>query len=158
MSCHCGSGKSFKDCCEPFIKQNQNPQTAEQLMRSRYSAYVTGDIDYIEQTQLEDGEAFDKEAAKSWSESSDWKGLEIVSTQKGRAGDSDGIVEFVAHYSDESGEHSHHEISSFIFDKKWIYKSGFIPGVSPITRAAPKVGRNDPCPCGSGKKFKKCCG
>ncbi|MBW3595844.1 MAG: SEC-C domain-containing protein, partial [Planctomycetes bacterium] len=32
------------------------------------------------------------------------------------------------------------------------------PAATTIRHAAPRVGRNEPCPCGSGKKFKKCCG
>lgn len=45
--CPCCSGKQYSLCCEPFLKGNQIPASAEQLMRSRYSAYVMQDADYL---------------------------------------------------------------------------------------------------------------
>jgi SEC-C motif-containing protein len=131
-------------------------------MRARYAAYVVKKIDYIDQTQISlPGEPFNKEEALQWAESSEWIGLEIKNTQKGEGNDSSGVVEFVAHYKDkESGkELRHHETSFFTnHNGDWMFKEGQIHGARTLRRLAPKLGRNDPCSCGSGKKFKKCCG
>lgn len=159
--CPCGTTKKYNECCGPYIKGTAAP-TAEALMRSRYSAYVVGEIDYIDKTHLPtEGEEFDKDAALEWSKHSQWLGLEIKNTKLGQANDQTGVVEFVARYKHTNNEQvlSHQEISQFVkVDGKWLYKSGTIVGMQPIRRTEEKVGRNDPCSCGSGKKFKKCCG
>jgi SEC-C motif-containing protein len=82
----------------------------------------------------------------------------IVSTDKGGSEDSEGTVEFIATYVLDGLRDSHHEISHFVkTDGVWLYESGeMIPET--VVREGPKVGRNDPCPCGSGKKYKKCHG
>jgi SEC-C motif-containing protein len=153
---------SFEECCAPFITRKKKAPTAEQLMRSRYAAYVMKDIDYIDETQITlEHETFNKEEAKKWAESSEWLGLEIMKAQKGEASDNSGIVEFVARYKDkQSGtELRHHETALFQrAGGEWKFKEGHIHGAQPIKRLEPKIGRNDPCSCGSGKKFKKCCG
>jgi len=153
---------AFEDCCLPLIEGKLPPSTAEALMRSRYSAYVVKNINYIANTQTTvKDEVFDKEEALKWAESSDWLGLEIKKTQKGGLSDHTGIVEFVANYKDkESGtELKHHETSLFTKENgMWKFKEGQIHGAQPLKRLEPKVGRNDPCSCGSGKKYKKCCG
>ncbi len=158
MDCYCRSGKTFEECCKPFLSNESLPSTAEELMRSRYSAYATADMDYLEQTQIfKDGE-FDREGASKWAKESEWKGLQILGTEKGQKGDKTGVVEFVAHYKNKDGAQAHHEISKFIYKEKWLFESGYSPDVETYVRETPKVGRNDPCPCESGKKFKKCCG
>lgn len=131
-------------------------------MRARYTAYVVKNIDYIDETQINlPNEVFDKKEALKWAESSEWIGLEMKKTQKGESKDSTGIVEFIAHYKDkESGKQlQHHETSLFTQEAgDWKFKEGQIHGAQPVKRLEPKIGRNDPCSCGSGKKFKKCCG
>ena len=129
-------------------------------MRSRYSAYVAGKIDYIDRTNDPNSkDEFDREAAEAWSKKSEWLGLEIVGTRAGGPSDSEGEVEFIARYKVDGKETSHHEVSLFNRGKKdgqWYYMDG--KNIQqPERRAEPKVGRNDPCSCGSGKKFKKCC-
>lgn len=152
----------YNKCCEPFLENKSKAPTAESLMRARYSSYVVKKIDYIDETQITlDSETFDKEEALKWAESADWMGLEIVSTQKGQTEDNTGVVEFIAHYKDKNSgtELKHHETS--LFQKKdgeWKFREGHIHGAGPVKRLEPKIGRNDPCSCGSGKKFKKCCG
>lgn len=157
--CPCGTGKQYEECCEPLHDGHAYAQTAEQLMRSRYSAFVAQEIDYIEKTQkLGAEEDFDKEAAESWSEESFWEGLDILhtETQDGKPH----VVEFVAKYTDRTGKfQAHHEIAYFEKENnKWIYTDGKIIDRESYRRESPKVGRNDPCPCNSGKKYKKCCG
>lgn len=153
---------NYDECCAPFITGKKKAPTAEALMRSRYAAYVVKNIDYIDQTQIVvENETFNKEEALKWAESSEWKGLEIKKTTKGESNDNTGTVEFVAHYKDlASGTELHHHETS-LFQKRdgaWLFKEGQIHGAQPVKRLEPKVGRNDPCSCGSGKKFKKCCG
>src|SRR5205085_4408879 len=101
----------------------------------------------------------DEESTRRWAETADWQGLEIVDTAGGEANDSEGTVEFIARFRDRKGDmQAHHEVSTFVKeDGRWLFKQGHAPEVATVRRSAPKVGRNDPCPCGSGKKFKKCC-
>lgn len=152
----------YEECCEPFIKGKKKAPTVEILMRSRYVAYVVKNINYIDETQITvENEVFNKEEALKWAESSEWLGLEIKKTQKGEPNDNTGVVEFVAHYKDKASgtELRHHETSLFQKrDGDWKFKEGQIHGAQPLKRLEPKIGRNDPCSCNSGKKFKKCCG
>ncbi len=68
------------------------------------------------------------------------------------------MVEFIASYAQDGLAENHHEVSTFRkVNGSWLYESGRII-TETVTRSAPKVGRNDPCPCGSGKKYKQCCG
>ncbi len=153
---------SYEACCAPYVTGKKKAPTAESLMRSRYSAYAVKNIDYIDQTQVTlPGESFDKEEALKWADSSEWMGLEIKSTKKGEATDNTGIVEFIAHYKDKASgtELRHHETSLFQREGgDWRFKEGQIHGAQPVKRLEPKLGRNDLCSCGSGKKYKKCCG
>ena len=156
--CPCGSSKNYSECCKPFHDGKAKPDTAEKLMRSRYSAYVVGNIDYIRITNdPASRDTFDQEAAKEWSSTSEWIGLEIIATKAGQPKDTEGEVEFKATYKRDGKEHAHHEVSLFkFFDSQWFYMDGKDIHEQ-IRRTEPKVGRNDPCACGSGKKFKKCC-
>jgi SEC-C motif-containing protein len=129
-------------------------------MRSRYTAFVLGDIDYIVATYHPDQrDEVDREAAEEWSSEADWHGLEIVSTEGGGPDDDVGFVEFVARYEMEGKDLAHHERARFEkVDGAWYFESEEPAKYQPVVRDKPKVGRNAPCPCGSGKKYKKCCG
>ena len=157
--CPCGSGLAFSACCEPYLRGDKNAPTAEALMRSRYSAYVTHNVDYIVDTCISDGKRdIDREQTRRWSEESSWHGLKIVSTSKGGVNDSEGTVEFVASYTMNSLKDQHRENAQFKkVDGKWLYDDGSITPTT-IVRETPKQGRNDPCACGSGRKYKHCCG
>lgn len=142
--------------------------SAEALMRSRFTAFALGDAAYLHKTHApEKRRAFDPIAFAAAQADTEWLGLEILATEDGGPTDDTGIVEFVA-TSRRRGRISRlHERSRFRRDGAgWVYIDGiFDPAptgaassvAAPIDRA-PKVGRNDPCPCGSGRKFKKCCG
>jgi SEC-C motif-containing protein len=157
--CPCGSGDSFAVCCKKIVKGKSKAATAEQVMRARYTAYVVGDIEFLGASLVEsDRGAFDADGAKEWSRKADWQGLEILSTEGGGPDDTEGVVEFVARYHIEDVEQAHHERAKFKMESgAWHYAGGRMIGVDPYRREEPKVGRNEPCPCGSGKKFKKCC-
>lgn len=159
-SCHCGSGQSLTECCAPFINGVALPPTAEALMRSRYSAYVEHAIDYLGDTLHPDHRSdWDSNATRRWSDAAEWLGLEIVSTEQGQPGDAEGWVEFIASYKEQGSVKRHHERSRFALHQgRWYYVDGDVPKPQTQRNVEPKVGRNDPCPCGSGKKFKKCCG
>ncbi len=155
--CPCGSGRDYSACCGPAIEGKARARTAEALMRSRYTAYAKGAVDYILKSCVAD-DGIDPEATKEWSEKADWKGLEIIRTEKGGAADTEGVVEFVASYVMDGLKDEHHETARFIKkDGSWLYESGDIKTAT-VVRASPKVGRNESCPCGSGKKYKQCCG
>lgn len=160
MKCPCLSKKLFSECCEPFIKGNAYPETAEQLMRSRYTAYTLADMNYLKKTLAPKAlEEFDEVASMQWAKSSKWKGLKILKTEDGGPEDKTGTVEFMADYEKDGEEFEHHEVSKFKRNKHghWLFVDGQPPDRETYVREQPKVGRNEPCPCGSGKKFKKCC-
>ena len=159
-NCPCGSEVLYSECCEPVIKGSKDAETAVQLMRARYSAYTLVETDFIYESLHPDKKAtHDSEQTKAWAEKSQWDKLEIISTEKGEAVDDKGEVEFIAHYTVKGERTRHHEVATFLkVDGQWFFEDG--EGVMPqqVVRNTPKTGRNDPCHCGSGKKFKKCCG
>ena len=105
-----------------------------------------------------DGE-FDGEACREWADASTWSGIDILGTDRGGEDDDEGYVEFMAHYASNGEKVEHHEHSYFKkIDGEWKFIDGKIENLDPYVREEPKIGRNDPCPCGSGKKYKKCCG
>ena len=159
-TCPCGSEQNYKVCCEKYHNFSEDADTAEKLMRARYAAFVKNEIDYIEKTHEPGTTDFNADEAREWATTSSWKGLQIVKTKQGGPEHDNGVVEFRALYADKDGnDYLHHEISTFKkIDKKWYYSDGQIVGTGPIKRETPKVGRNEACPCGSGKKYKKCCG
>ena len=159
--CPCGSGLSYSACCEQYISGKAKAPTAEALMRSRYSAYVEHEIDYIVNTCVSRGsDDIDYRSTRDWSEKSRWLGLNIIATEKGGPADSEGSVEFEAVYERDGLRDIHHEHAKFTRDHadeaQWLYKEGRITART-VVRSSPKTGRNDPCPCGSGKKYKHCC-
>lgn len=155
--CPCGSGAAFAECCEPIIQKTKPADSPEQLMRARYSAYATANIDFLHDSLLPEVRGdFDREGTKGWASGSEWRGLEIVHTE---AGDTEGTVEFIATFTQQGNEVRHHEVSRFRkANGTWYLVDGKTVAPKPFRREEPKVGRNDPCPCGSGKKYKKCCG
>ena len=159
-NCPCGSGRLFDLCCEPYLMERQSAPTAEALMRSRYTAYALCSIDYLYKTSGKRvRKEFDAEGSKRWAKAAEWTGMEIISVEGGGEGDDKGEIEFVAHYSVKDKTFDHHEHAKFAkVDGKWVFIDGQIIGPAPEKRETPKIGRNDPCPCGSGLKAKKCCG
>lgn len=123
-------------------------KTAEALMRARYAAYTQGDIGFIQQTMCgKAAEGFNPIEAKQWATSVTWLGLNVI--QAAEEGDH-GCVEFFARYRTPDQQlHFIHEVSQFQrIDGDWFYFDGKTGSIQ----------RNQPCPCASGKKFKKCCG
>jgi SEC-C motif-containing protein len=127
MKCYCCSDKKFSDCCQPFISGTAKPVTAEELMRSRYSAHSTVEIEYLLRTTHPSTRNFhDRQIILEWAQTNQWQKLEIISTDQGMAQDKTGTVEFKASYLDsENQPHIHHEISNFVKELgKWFFVDG----------------------------------
>lgn len=133
-------------------------------MRSRFSAFATGNLDHIQRTyarkqrQTFDHSSSGATSSGEMSDSIEWVRLEILSRSAGGIEDDVGTVEFAAYYRKDGASLVHRERSNFRReDGLWVYVDGDIAG-DLLSGGAGKVGRNQPCPCGSGMKFKKCCG
>lgn len=114
-ACPCGSGKPFKLCCQLYLSGKAYPKDAETLMRSRYSAYVTGNLPYLRRSwhpdtcpELDDGDL-----------KTQWSRLEVLSSKKGLK---KSVVEFKAWFIDGDEERALHEVSLFrLYKKRWVY-------------------------------------
>lgn len=149
--CPCGSKIKAADCCLVFINEKRSAHSAELLMRSRYTAYVLGNEKYI----LNSWHSSQRPASLGMAASVEWQGLKVLqaSTEK----DNQAFVEFIAVFNDAGNISQMHERSRFIREQGvWFYVDGQ-QIESNTQRSLKNPGRNDPCYCGSGKKFKKCC-
>jgi len=151
--------KALDAHCMPLLRGERLASTPAELMASRYVAYRVGAIDYlVESNDPKTRDQIDRKAAEEWSERAKFHGLEIVNTAAGGPDDDVGEVEFIARYTIKGAQHTHHERSQFRrIDGRWYFVSGDRVSAPPVRNVGPKIGRNDPCPCGSGKKYKKCC-
>ena len=127
--CPCGSKSYYIDCCEVYLQNKAIAPTAEALMRSRYSAYCKGDIDYLIQTQYpKKCKKTDRQMLLKTITNTKWIGLTILKTQNGGVNDRRGIVEFVAQYRGlqlTDKVYQLHERSRFIKeDNIWFYQDG----------------------------------
>ncbi|MBL0456683.1 YchJ family protein [Aeromonas enteropelogenes] len=149
-NCPCGSTLSLDVCCG-VLHHGAPADTPEQLMRSRYSAFVLGLGEYLVHSWHPD--YLNGLTATELSQTDTrWDGLEILASQGGPDDETE-MVEFKAWFLEGDERYCLHERSRFVrYQGRWVYTDG------EQDPAQPRVGRNDPCPCGSGKKFKKCCG
>lgn len=167
QQCPCGAKNDYVQCCGQFISGEAVPQTPEQLMRSRYTAYTTANVDYIQSTMREDAlESFDRKESLNWARNSKWIGLKIISASEINTSDVEGNVEFIASYIQNHQIQHLREHSKFKKeDGRWYFVGDYITNDSDTVyepesfkqATGTKIGRNDACHCGSGKKFKKCC-
>jgi SEC-C motif domain protein len=159
--CPCGSQQELTKCCLPYIQKAKSAPTAEALLRARYTAFTRGDVDFILDTHHSQTRAeVNRDKIQSWSQNSDWVGLKLLETKDGTPSDSTGTIAFHVQYRNrEDGKLTDHlELSEFEKeDGEWRFRNAKELKQNPIRRTDPKLGRNDPCACGSGKKFKKCC-
>jgi SEC-C motif-containing protein len=119
--CPCESGKPFKHCCQPYIEQISEAPTAESLMRSRYSAFVLLNEDYLRYSWHPDSCPKNIHLHKD----TQWLGLTIKSTAAGGLNDSTGEVEFVARHKINGKASRVHENSRFSrFNNRWVYIDG----------------------------------
>ena len=133
-NCHCGSKKQYKDCCGLYLVKQELPSAPEQLMRSRYSAYVEKNLDYIKKTMQDPAlskfintERANMAFAK---DNLEWLGLTVVKSYYDSKNNDIGYVEFIAKYKSNSVENVIHELSKFYRkDGRWYYVDGeiFVP-------------------------------
>ncbi|GGO82742.1 UPF0225 protein [Marinobacterium nitratireducens] len=132
--CPCGSGKPYRDCCEPAISGRTPAATAEVLMRSRYTAFALGQVDYLIETLAANRRRPDDAAVlQEQTASTLWTGLQIIGRRKGRARDERGEVEFIASFEagDEKGRL--HERSRFRRERgRWVYVDGEVEILPPL--------------------------
>jgi SEC-C motif-containing protein len=153
--CLCGSTLEFSKCCERYHRGEKNATTAEQLMRSRFTAYAKQNSEYLlaswDASKRPQNIDFSKEIAH-------WFRLEILNVKKGGIHDDKGLVEFKAYYRLNEEEYVMHELSRFKKSaSRWFYLDGTVKSLAKVNQIH-QLGKNALCNCGSGKKFKRCCG
>lgn len=123
--CPCGRKKTYELCCGIAHKNLSNVKTAEDLMRSRYTAFTLANGDYLMLSQHTTTRELDrKQEITDWAWSVEWLRLEIISSFDGQPTDDEGTVEFRAHYKENGKEKYIYEISRFIKERgKWKYHS-----------------------------------
>ncbi len=137
MNCYCGHNINYNECCGAIIDAKKIASTPEQLMRSRYCAFTKSNISYLNSTSLSD------EKIKNLDKNIKWIKLNIINSI-------DNTVEFKAYYHNGEKVQLLHEKSRFTKQNtKWLYADGELFNT--------KIKRNENCPCGSDKKFKRCC-
>lgn len=149
--CVCGSNKHYQDCCNQYISGNRPAVTVEALMRSRFTAYTQLNFPYLKQTwhPRTRREKINVRADIKWLD------LEVVNVNDGGEFDKKGTVEFIVNYQIDQEPKRLHEISLFRKEKgRWYYYNGKYPQ----PKSSQETPRNSPCSCGSGNKFKRCCG
>ena len=147
--CSCQSGLTYADCCCP-LHQGTPAADAEKLMRSRYTAFVLQNIDYIIHTTVPAQQPLlDAAALAQWAAQIEWLGLDVLRHEP-NAGKHHAVVEFVAYFAGAGGKReTHYERSAFVLaNGRWYFIDPTVP--LPSMKSA--------CICGSGKKFKHCCG
>jgi SEC-C motif domain protein len=129
--CFCGTNKDYAECCEVFISGKELPATPEQLMRSRYSAYVQANIEYIQNTMLAPANInYDPVFAREWAQAAKWERLDV--SHSSMRGDK-GFVKFAAHFSMNNEELVIDELSEFDrVNGKWFYVNGKGPDNKPL--------------------------
>lgn len=150
--CPCDSGQPYGACCGPHLAGQTTPATATALMRSRYTAFALGHIDYLLATHHPTRRIPTEATALAQSiANTEWLGLRVLQTQAGQPEDRQGEVEFIAYYRDPKPGQIH-ERSRFVKSRdRWFYVDGDI-----LPARWPQ--RNQPCWCGSGQRFKGCHG
>jgi len=152
ISCPCNSGHQFNRCCAPYLQGKVLPETAESLMRSRYTAYVQQNAQYLVDTwQLATStdQRLLLDSLENTFKTTTWLGLQIIKSENDPKNNKQAFVEFMAYFNENNHQQTLYERSRFQrINQHWFYVDG----------VHPKVERNTPCPCGSGKKYKKCCG
>lgn len=152
-NCYCGSGQSVATCCAPLLAGQRHAQTAEQLMRSRYSAFVTGAFDYLLATHHASARSASERAElEAQAQQLTWLALQVLDTAQGSASDDRGEVEFRAWFATGGRLRHLHERSRFVREQqRWFYVDAVFCHDRQVD-----IGRNDPCFCGSGRKYKHC--
>jgi SEC-C motif-containing protein len=123
MNCYCGNDIPYSECCEKIHLDIQQALTAEQLMRSRYSAFVIADGNYLMKSHHSTTRPVkEKNKIIKWAKSVQWIKLEVSETSKGKPQDTEGTVTFNAYFYEKGKVEVIHEKSAFIKENNhWIY-------------------------------------
>ncbi|MGB5417867.1 YchJ family protein [Algibacter sp.] len=123
MNCYCGNNKTYQKCCEIYHKNGGKTETCQQLMRSRYSAFVLANGNYLMETHHSKTRPIkEKNAIIKWAKSVQWIKLEVLETSKGMQNDTEGTVTFNAYFYENGKVDVIHEKSTFIKDNNyWKY-------------------------------------
>ena len=124
--CPCGSSALFNDCCGLYISGQKLPETAEKLMRSRYSAFAKKDLRYLESTMRDPAlERFDQEETQAWLGSIKWESLKVVKSYPHPQDSNLAYVSFIATYKSKGKRYQIRELSEFFKDgDRWFYVRG----------------------------------
>lgn len=151
--CPCGAQHNsaptcYQACCGRFHLSSERASSPEMLMRSRYTAFVINEYQYLLQTHHPDFLNGLTLEVLSDNPAVNWLSLDVLSSSMS---ENNGKVKFQAWYRDGDGIDAIHELSDFKrVNGIWLYTQGEqFPPIYPK--------RNDPCICHSGKKFKQCC-
>ncbi|WP_435769235.1 YchJ family protein [Nocardioides sp. SYSU DS0651] len=119
--CPCGTGRRYDACCRPFHADAAAPVTAEELMRSRYAAFVVGDASYL----LRTWHPATRPESLELDDRVQWTGLRVLATEAGGPDDQRGVVEFRAEHVVDGRPATLHEVSRFRRqDGAWRYVRG----------------------------------
>ena len=123
-NCPCGSGSGYPACCGPLHDGTESAATALALMRSRFSAFAVGRVDYL----LRSWHPETRPRRLDLDDTVTWRRLQIVDTEGGGPDDQDGVVEFRAQYQQHGRRHILHERSRFVRarDGAWCYLDGAV--------------------------------
>lgn len=155
VPCPCGTRRKFGACCALYINGTPAPD-AQTLMRSRYTAYVVGALDHVAATHApEVRDDFNRAEAERLARVCQFQELEIRKVvENGHSAQ----IDFLIRFRRDNKDMMQVELADFRReDGRWLYAGGKLSS-QVSQRTVTRVGRNDPCPCGSGKKAKKCCG
>ena len=120
-TCPCGSGTLYAACCGPLHRGRGLAETAERLMRSRYSAYAVGELGYVFRTWHPRTRPADVTASPGLV----WTGLEVIAVTDGGPDDDTGEVTFAASYQSPGGPGVLRERSRFERRAgRWVYLAG----------------------------------
>ena len=155
QNCPCGSGRKYGDCCEQILTGNRPAASAEELMRARFTAHVTHNFRFLHESHRPTaGKPY---VAEEGEPTMQWTKLVVHAHETGADPDK-AFVDFSAYGTEDKVEKVLHEKAEFLrINGAWLYNREARLGPAPYKSSTPKVGRNDPCPCGSGKKYKQCC-
>ena len=119
MKCPCNPSKLYIDCCKKAHQNIRSVTTPEVLMRSRYSAFVMANIDYLQKSHHSSTRPsnFEKKEILTWTKSIEWVKLDVLQS-------SENTVEFKAFFYEDSSLNVIHENSLFVKENDhWVYKS-----------------------------------
>jgi len=123
MNCPCNHLRNYEECCGKIHRSIFNAQTAEELMRSRYSAFVLDKMDYLKLSHANSTvHTFNLKSVSKWTKTVKWVKLEILFSKKGKKKNYSGYVEFKAYYEENTILNHIHGKSRFIKqDQHWVY-------------------------------------